>query len=66
MVIPLRLIREIEWVASGVYLNVNRGKIKASPLYNPEMTEDVSFDHRVHQHFWPTRRESDPQLNFSA
>jgi hypothetical protein len=66
VVIPPRLIREIDWVARAVYLNVNREKIKASPLYNPEMTEDDSFDNRVHQHFWPTRRESDAQLNFSA
>lgn len=62
VVIPPRLIREIDQVTHSVHLIVDREKIKSGPPYNPEITEEGSFNDRVHEHFWPTQHESDDQL----
>jgi hypothetical protein len=62
LVISPRLIRDIDWVARAFYLTVDRGKLKSSPSYDPEMADDGTFDHNVQDHFWPTERESDEQL----
>ena len=66
VVIAPALIREIDWLSGLIYLNVDIGKVKASPVYDPAMTEDGNFNDRFHEHFWPTVKESDDTLKRDA
>ena len=66
VVITPFLIREVDWATRRIYLNVDIGKVTTSPPFDPAMTEDGSFDHRFHEHFWPTLAESDDTLKFGA
>lgn len=66
VVISPLLIRDIDWNTKCINLNVDIGKVKTSPPYDPTMTQDGNFNHRFHEHFWPTLAESDDTLNFGA
>jgi len=51
VVVPPQSIREISWAMRAIYLNVDREKIKSSPLYDSEMTVDGDYSSRVDAHF---------------
>lgn len=65
MISPL-LICDIDWIARLIYLNVDIGKVKANPPYDPAMTQEGDFNDRFREHFWPTLLEKDKTLNFGA
>jgi hypothetical protein len=66
VVISPLLIRDIDWIARVIYLNVDIGKVKTSPPYDPAMTQEGHFNDRFHEHFWPTPLERDETLNSGA
>jgi hypothetical protein len=60
------MIRDIDWLASLIHLNVDIGKVTTSPAFDPAMTEDGAFNARFLEHFWPTAAESADTLKLEA
>lgn len=47
-------VREIRFPSREVQLDVTRGKVKASPPWDPVREPDVSYQQRLHSHYgWP-------------
>jgi len=46
-----RQIKEIDWRARMVTVDVDRGKIKSAPLYDPKMTSDGPYNAQFQAHF---------------
>jgi uncharacterized protein YrrD len=51
VLLPVRIIREIDWFTKIITVGVNRAKVKSSPPYDPEMTSDGPFNDKSHQYF---------------
>jgi len=58
-VISPSLIRDIDWVARCIHLNVDTGQVKTSPPYDPATAGDGDFNKRFDQHFRSTGKQSD-------
>jgi hypothetical protein len=59
VLLPVRMIREIDWFNKQLHVNADRQKVKGSPLYDPQMTSDGPFNDRSHQYFGLTLLDGD-------
>ena len=51
VLISPRSVREIDWSARLVNLDVDRQKVKDSPTYNPSMSVDRAYERDFHSHY---------------
>jgi len=49
VLLPVRLIQDIDWFTQMIKLGVDREKVKSSPPYDPQLTSDGPFNERSHQ-----------------
>ena len=50
-------VREITWPDQRIWLNVDRGQVKASPPWDPFKMIDEAYAHGLHRHYgWPGYR----------
>jgi uncharacterized protein YrrD len=59
VLLPVRIIKEIDWFTKIIQVGIDRAKVKASPPYNPQMTSDGPFNERSHQYFGLTLLDGD-------
>jgi hypothetical protein len=59
VVISPDLIREIDWTSRSIYLKTNIERIKNSPPYNPNLTEDSGFNDKFRKYFGLTMMDHD-------
>jgi uncharacterized protein YrrD len=59
VLLPVQMIREIDWFNKQLHVNADRQKVKGSPLYDPQMTSDGPFNDRSHQYFGLTLLDGD-------
>jgi len=67
VVISPHSIRDIDWINRSIYLTIDRAKIKSSPPYDPNMTEDGPFNDQFQKYFGLTIPDKDDlqKLNIS-
>jgi len=51
VLLPVRMIGEIDWYTKIISVNIDGEKVKSSPPYDPLMTSDGPFNERAHQYF---------------
>jgi len=59
VVISPGLIREINWISRSIYLKTSIEKIKNSPPYNSNLTEDGGFNNNFRKYFGLTMMDHD-------
>jgi uncharacterized protein YrrD len=59
VLLPVRLIGEIDWFDKRIKVGCDRAKVKSSPLYDPQMTSDGPFNERSHEYFGLTLLDGD-------
>jgi uncharacterized protein YrrD len=59
VLLPIQIIREIDWFTKIINVGIDREKVKHSPPYDPQMTSDGPFNERSHQYFGLTLLDGD-------
>jgi uncharacterized protein YrrD len=59
VLLPVRLIREIDWFSGIIDIAIDRATVKGSPPYDPQMTSDGPYNDRSHQYFGLTLLDGD-------
>jgi hypothetical protein len=59
VLLPVRMIGEIDWYTKIISVNIDRDKVKSSPPYDPLMTSDGPYNERAHQYFGLTLLDGD-------
>jgi sporulation protein YlmC with PRC-barrel domain len=59
VLLPVRIIRDIDWFTRVMTVAADRAQIKSSPPYDPQMTSDGPFNEHSHQYFGLTLLDGD-------
>jgi uncharacterized protein YrrD len=59
VLLPVRIMKEIDWFTKIIKVGIDRDKVKGSPPYDPQMTSDGPFNERSHQYFGLTLLDGD-------
>jgi hypothetical protein len=61
VIIAPRLARKIDWADRLVKLDVDRQKVKGSPLYNASKTVDWAYENHYHDYYGGIARTVGPR-----
>lgn len=63
VLLPVRLIKDIDWFSHLINVEVSRDKVKSSPPYDPRMTANGPFNDQSHQYFGLTLLDDEQLQN---
>lgn len=64
VLISAHAVKEVDWPARYIRLDIARDQIKASPPWNPADQIDKEFENRLYSHYdWPTDERQSPFEN---